>query len=112
MALRVCGTFLSLFLLSVQLVGAQVRQVSGRVTNAQTQEGLAGATVAVSGTGIVAETNNEGNYLVNLPDGDQTLIVRAIGFKRQQVSLPASQSTADVALDPDVFKLQEIVITG
>ncbi|HEU5303949.1 MAG TPA: SusC/RagA family TonB-linked outer membrane protein [Gemmatimonadales bacterium] len=112
MALRVCGTFLSLFLLSVQLVGAQVRQVSGRVTNAQTQQGLAGATVAVSGTGIVAETNNEGNYLVNLPDGDQTLIVRAIGFKRQQVSLPASQSTADVALDPDVFKLQEIVITG
>lgn len=112
MALRVCGTFLSLLLLGVSLASAQVRQVSGRVTNSQTGQGLGGATVAVSGTGIVAETNNQGTYTVNLPDGDQTLVVRAIGFKRQQVPVPASQATADVALDPDVFKLEEIVITG
>ena len=112
MALRVCGTFLSLFLLSVQLVVAQVRQVTGRVTNSQTEQELPGATVAVSGTGIVAETNNDGNYTLNAPDGDQTLVVRAIGYKRQQVAVPASQSSADVALDPDVFKLEEIVITG
>jgi TonB-linked SusC/RagA family outer membrane protein len=112
MALRVCGTFLSLFLLSVQLAAAQVRQVTGKVTNAQTEQGLQGATVAVSGTGIVAETNNDGNYTVNVPDGDQTLVVRAIGYKRAQVPLPASQNSADVALDPDVFKLEEIVITG
>jgi TonB-linked SusC/RagA family outer membrane protein len=112
MALRVCGLFLSLFLLSVQLLAAQVRQVTGRITNSQTEEGLSGATVAVSGTGIVAETNNEGVYVLNAPDGDQTLVVRAIGYKRAQVPLPATQSSADVALDPDVFKLEEIVITG
>jgi TonB-linked SusC/RagA family outer membrane protein len=112
MALRVCGTFLSLFLLSVQLVAAQVRQITGRVTNSQTDQGLSGATIAVSGTGIVAETNNEGNYTLNAPDGDHTLVVRAIGYKRQQVAVPTSQSSADVALDPDVFKLEEIVITG
>ena len=112
MALRVCGTFLSLLLLSVSLAAAQVRQVSGRVTNSQTEQGLGGATVAVSGTAIVAETNNEGIYTVNLPDGDQTLVVRAIGYKRQQVPVPAGQATADVALDPDIFKLEEIVITG
>ena len=85
MALRVCGTFLSLLLLSVQLVAAQVRQISGRVTNAQTEQGLGGATMAVTGTGIVAETNNDGSYILNAPDGDRTLVVRAIGFKRQQV---------------------------
>jgi TonB-linked SusC/RagA family outer membrane protein len=112
MALRVCGTFLSLLLLSVQLAAAQVRQVSGRVTNSQTDQGLGGATVAVIGTEIVAETNNEGNYILSLPDGDRTLVFRAIGFKRQQVALTASQTTADVALDPDVFRLEEIVITG
>lgn len=112
MALRVCGTLISLFLLSAQLVGAQVRQVTGTVTNARTEQGLPGATVAVSGTGIVAETNNEGNYTVNVPDGDQTLVVRAIGYKRAQVPLPAAQNSADVSLDPDAFKLEEIVITG
>lgn len=112
MALRVCGTFLSLFLLSIQLVAAQVRQISGRVTNSQTEQGLSGATVAVSGTAIVAETSNDEDYVVGAPDGDQTLVFRAIGFKRQQVAVPGSQASADVALDPDVFKLEEIVITG
>ncbi len=112
MALRVCGTFLVVFLLTVQLVAAQVRQISGRITNATTQQGLPEASIAVSGTRIVAETNDQGNYVLNAPAGDLTLVVRAIGYKRQQVVLPASQRTADVALEPDVFKLEEIVITG
>ncbi|MEO8089063.1 MAG: SusC/RagA family TonB-linked outer membrane protein [Gemmatimonadales bacterium] len=111
MALRVFGMFL-LFSLQVQLVAAQVRQISGRVTNSQTDEGLGGATVAVSGTGIVAETSPDGNYVLNAPDGDRTLVVRAIGFKRRQLEVPAGQATADATLDPDVFKLEEIVITG
>jgi TonB-dependent SusC/RagA subfamily outer membrane receptor len=112
MTMRACGTSLLLSLLYVSLAAAQVRQVTGRVTNSQTQEGLADATVAVTGTGIVAGTNNEGSFVINAPDGDLTLVVRAIGYKRQQVTVPASQSTANVALEPDLFKLEEIVITG
>jgi TonB-linked SusC/RagA family outer membrane protein len=112
MALRACGTALLFSLLSAQFAAGQVRQISGRVTNTQTQEGVPEATVAVIGTEIVAQTNNEGIYQVNAPDGDVSLVVRAIGFKRQQLAVPASQPTADVALEPDVFNLQEIVITG
>ena len=112
MTLRVCGMFLSILFLSGQLASAQMRQVTGKMTNAQTEQGLGGATVAVTGTGIVAETNNDGVYALNAPDGDLNLVVRAIGYKRQQVPVPANQSTADVALEPDVFNLEEIVITG
>jgi TonB-dependent starch-binding outer membrane protein SusC len=112
MTLRVWGIAFSLCLLWVQLASAQVREITGRVTNASTQEGLPEATVAVIGTGIVAATNNQGNYTLNAPAGDVTLVVRAIGFKRDQVTVPTSQSRADVTLTPDVFKLEEIVITG
>ena len=112
MALRVCGTFLSLFLLGVQIVAAQVRQVTGRVTNVATGQGLADATISVSGTSIVGQTGNDGNFVLNAPDGDLDLVVRGIGYKRQDVALPASQNTVTVALEPDVFKLEEIVITG
>ncbi|MFL5459868.1 MAG: SusC/RagA family TonB-linked outer membrane protein [Gemmatimonadales bacterium] len=112
MALRVCGTSVLFSLLSVQLAVGQVRQITGRVTNTQTQEGVPEATVAVIGTEIVAQTNNQGIYQLNAPDGNVSLVFRAIGFKRQQLAVPASQPTADVALEPDPFNLQEIVITG
>ncbi len=112
MTLRVWGIFFSCCFLSVQLAAAQVRQITGKVTNAETGQGLAEATVSVNGTRILAQTGNEGNYVLNAPDGDLTLVVRAIGYKRREVAVPASQGTADVALDPDVFKLEEIVITG
>jgi TonB-dependent starch-binding outer membrane protein SusC len=112
MALRMCGMSLLLTLASFQLSTAQVRQISGRVTNAQTQDGLAGATVAVKGTAIVAETNTDGNYLLNAPDGEVTLVVRAIGYTSEQMAVSAGQNTAEVALEPDPFKLEEIVITG
>ncbi len=111
MALRVFGTFL-VFFLPVQLAVAQVRQVTGRVTNAATGQGLAEATISVSGTRIVGQTGTDGNFVLNAPDGDLALTVRGIGYKRQDITLPATQSTVNVALEPDVFKLQEIVITG
>ena len=112
MTMRACGTSLLLSVLCVSLAAAQVRQVTGRVTNSQTQQGLPDATLAVTGTGIIAATSNEGNFVINAPDGELTLVVRAIGYKRQQVTVPPTQGTANVALEPDLFKLEEIVITG
>ncbi|HEX6434752.1 MAG TPA: carboxypeptidase-like regulatory domain-containing protein, partial [Gemmatimonadales bacterium] len=112
MALRVYGTLLLFSLVGIQGLEAQVRQITGRVTNAQTQAGLPEISVAVSGTDLVSQTNNEGVYVINAPAGDRTLVMRGIGFKRQEVRVPANQATADVALEPDPFKLEEIVITG
>ena len=112
MALRLCGTFISLFLLSVQLAAAQVRQVTGRVTNVQTDDGVGEATVAVVGTGIVGETGNDGRFTLNAPEGDLRLVVRGIGFKRQDVTVSSDQTNVQIALEPDPFKLEEVVVTG
>ena len=113
MGQRTCGVVVSfLLLLGVQVGAAQVRQISGRITNAQTEQGLPEATIAVLGTQIVAQAGSNGQFVLNAPDGDLNLSIRAIGFKRQQLVVPAGQETVDVALEPDVFKLEEIVITG
>ena len=112
MTQRVSGMIVALLLLGVQHAAAQVRQISGRITNAQTEQGVPEATIAVAGTQIVAQAGNDGRFVMNLPEGDASLTVRAIGFKRQQVAMPSSQAAVDVALEPDVFKLEEIVITG
>ncbi|MGI9041884.1 MAG: SusC/RagA family TonB-linked outer membrane protein [Gemmatimonadales bacterium] len=109
---RLCGIILALCLLGVPDGWAQVRQVTGQVTNTQTGEGLAEATVAVVGTGIVAQVSNDGRYTLTAPDGEMSVVVRGIGFKRQQITVPATQTTLNVALEPDVFNLEEVVVTG
>jgi TonB-linked SusC/RagA family outer membrane protein len=106
------GLLLPLTLAAATTGQAQVRQVTGQVTNAQTGEGLGEATVAVNGTRIVAQTAADGRYSLNAPAGPVALTVRAIGFRHQQVEVPEGQESADFALEPDIFKLEEVVVTG
>src|SRR5512141_874851 len=99
MAHRMWGTALALLLLTgAEAAQAQVRQIAGRITNAQTEQGLPEATIAVLGTQTVAQAGNDGQFTLNAPAGDANLVVRAIGFKRQQILVPADQESVDVAL--------------
>ena len=71
MAQRMCGVVVSLLLLvlGAQAGQAQVRQITGRITNAQTEQGVSEATIAVLGTQIVAQAGNDGRFTLNAPDG-------------------------------------------
>jgi TonB-linked SusC/RagA family outer membrane protein len=91
---------------------AQTRVVTGRVTSAQTTQGIGRASVSVVGTVIVAVTNDRGEYSLAAPEGAFRLLVRAVGFKRRQVPMTGDQDKADVALDQDVFNLEAVVVTG
>ncbi len=90
---------------------AQTRQISGTVQ--RTGGGpIAAAVVSVAGTTETARTDAEGRYTVSAPTGEVRLSVRAIGFTRKDAVVAASQNTVDFLLDPDVFKLEEVVVSG
>jgi len=91
---------------------AQVRQVAGTVTNSQTTQGIAEATVAVQGTQIVAQAGPDGRYTLNAPANTLILVTRAIGFKAHTDTIPLGVETVNVTLEPDIFKLEEVVVTG
>ncbi|HKE88961.1 MAG TPA: SusC/RagA family TonB-linked outer membrane protein [Gemmatimonadales bacterium] len=91
---------------------AQARVVSGKVTSAQTNQPINGATVSVVGTPIVAVTDDKGGYSLGAPEGAITVLVRSVGFKRRQVAVAGDQGSADVALDQDIFNLEAVVVTG
>ncbi|MBA3319776.1 MAG: TonB-dependent receptor plug domain-containing protein, partial [Gemmatimonadales bacterium] len=112
MAHRWWGMVLALGSLVSSSAAAQVRQVAGSVTNAQTGQGVAEATIAVQGTRIVAQAGPDGRYTLNAPDQALTLVVRAIGFRSQTDTIPPGVGTADIVLEPDIFKLEEVVVTG
>ena len=99
-------------LVGVAAVSAQQRQITGRVTSATTNEPIAGVNVSVTGTAFGAVTNAEGRYAIPAPTGPLTLVFRRIAFKRREVRVPADQNTTDAALEPDVFNLEAVVVTG
>ena len=93
---------------------AQERQISGTVTRASDGQPIAEAAISMVGGGprAAARTNTQGRYSVNVPAGDVKLTIRAIGFRSADLEVPAGQDQADAALAEDVFKLEEVVVSG
>ncbi|MBV6520426.1 MAG: hypothetical protein MNPFHGCM_00540 [Gemmatimonadaceae bacterium] len=91
---------------------AQTREITGKVTISGTTAPLADAIIGVVGAAGGARSNDEGVFRLRVPAGDATIQVRAIGYKRQQVRVPASQSTVDFALEKDVLQLEGVTVTG
>ncbi|HEY2025403.1 MAG TPA: SusC/RagA family TonB-linked outer membrane protein [Gemmatimonadaceae bacterium] len=102
-----------LLTLTPALARAQTREVTGRVTIAESRQPLAGASVNLVGRSNVGTvTNDRGQYRLMVPAGDQVLLVRFLGYKRRTVQVAAAQSTADVSLEKDVLELEGVVVTG
>ncbi|MCC7000724.1 MAG: carboxypeptidase-like regulatory domain-containing protein, partial [Gemmatimonadaceae bacterium] len=67
------------------------REVTGKVTQVG-GAALADASVTVLGQAIGARTNEAGEYRLRVPQGEVTLLVRAIGFKRVTMKVAAGTS--------------------
>src|SRR5262245_42367813 len=100
-------------LLAPGIVRAQAtREITGKVVQAGTNTPLNDATIGLLGQPAGVRTNERGEYRIRVPQEDVTLLVRAIGFKRGQTRVTASQSTADFALEKDVLQLEGVTVTG
>ena len=92
---------------------AQGRTISGRVRDSLTGGPIPGARVGVLGGTVATSPNESGQFeLTGVPEGDVTIQVRAVGYRRQEIRVPAGTRTLDVSLARDVFKIEEIVVTG
>ncbi len=103
---------LTLLLLVVIQVMAQERTISGRVTAFGDGALLPGVNVLVKGTSVGTVTDVEGRYLLQIPQGANTLVFSYVGYTRQEVAIPSGSNQVDVTLREDVSNLEEVVITG
>ncbi|WP_460943732.1 SusC/RagA family TonB-linked outer membrane protein [Spirosoma daeguense] len=85
--------------------------VSGRITDASTNEALAGCNVVVKGTqrGTTADAN--GNYKIVVPEGNITLVFGFIGFVSQEIAVNG-RTTINVALSASASELAQVVVIG
>lgn len=84
--------------------------VRGKVTD-ENGEGLPGVTVRIENGTQGTVTDIEGNYTIEVPSGDATLIFTFVGYVMEAISIN-NRSSVDVSLTPDIETLQEVVVVG
>ena len=89
----------------------QERTITGTVISGDNDEALPGVNVIVKGTTTGGITDIEGAYSVRVPDGNAVLIFSSVGYETVEITV-GTQSVIDLALQPDVTALDEIVVIG
>ena len=104
-----CGLLLAFLMLMSNFAMAQ-RAVKGKVTDAESGEGLIGASVSVVGTTRGTSTDVDGNFALEVPAGSTQLRIAYTGYTEMVVALGAS-NVVDVALKAGSV-LDEVVVIG
>ncbi|MBN1821213.1 MAG: SusC/RagA family TonB-linked outer membrane protein [Prolixibacteraceae bacterium] len=99
------------FFIGGQLLYAQTKEISGVVTNSEDGSTIPGASVVAVGTTLGTVTDIDGNFSLIVPNDAQTLMVSFVGMKTLEVPI-GSQTSFQIALVPDVFGLDEVVVAG
>ncbi|MGV3640628.1 MAG: SusC/RagA family TonB-linked outer membrane protein [Adhaeribacter sp.] len=89
---------------------AQGLSVKGKITDENGQP-LPGVTILLKGTSNGVTTNTEGDYSLNLPNGNGTLVVSFIGYTPQEIPVN-NRTTIAVRLVPDAKALGEVVVVA
>ncbi|MBD0257350.1 MAG: mucoidy inhibitor MuiA family protein, partial [Cytophagales bacterium] len=86
-----------------------VRQVTGRVTD-EGGQALPGVNVVIKGTTVGTVTDAGGGYSLQVPPGASAVVYSFIGFMARE--MPIHSPVMNVALQPDIASLSEVVVTG
>ena len=102
--------FLSCVMLFVVgfLAYAQNINVSGKVTDAQTGEGVPFASIQVKGTMSGTSTDADGNYTISVPK-NAILVFSSIGYLNQEAAVEG-RTTVNILLAPDTESIEETVV--
>lgn len=111
-------SFLLLALLfSFKVYAGTTGKLTGKVTDATTNEPLIGTNVVVVGTNLGAAADVEGNYFIlNIPPGTYQVKATQIGYSSTtilNVKISVDQTTRiDIKLGEQVIQLQSVVVTS
>lgn len=110
--MRKLSIFLAILLfIGAQALQAQDRPISGKIISSEDQMGIPGATIVAKGTAIGTTTDVNGNYNIAVPADARYLVFSVVGMATQEIEI-GTQTEINVTLEPDIFGLDEVVISG
>ena len=92
-------------------VTLQGKNITGKVTDSDTNEGLPGVNIVIKGTSQGTVTDVNGAYSINVPNPETALVFSSVGYVQKEIMV-GNQSVIDISLSPDVTSLKEIVVIG
>ena len=102
---------IALLFFSFSIEEAQERNVTGRVTTAESGEPIPGVSVLIQGTSSGTITDMDGNYNLPLTQGATRLIFSYLGYVSQEREI-GNESVINVVLTQDIEDLSEVVVTA
>jgi TonB-linked SusC/RagA family outer membrane protein len=86
------------------------QKIIGKITDAATGEPLVGVNVLIEGTSQGVISDIEGKFSIDVPQGG-ILAISYVGYLSQKITV-GGQSVLDILLNPDIQKLEEVVVIG
>ncbi|MFQ5706693.1 MAG: TonB-dependent receptor domain-containing protein [bacterium] len=107
----------AVLILASSLFSGTTGKIAGRITDAESGEGLPGANVQLEGTSLGAATNVEGFYtILNIPPGLYTVNITFIGYQTVRVKGVRVNvdftSTVNEALKPSAVEMAAVEVVG
>ncbi len=102
---------LSTLLFFTNLLYAQDRLITGRVTDSKDGTGIAGVSVIPKGAKGGTQTSADGSYRITVGSSVTTLVFSSAGFTTREVGI-TGRPAVDVALEVNNTSLGEVVVIG
>ncbi|WP_340111740.1 SusC/RagA family TonB-linked outer membrane protein [Maribellus mangrovi] len=88
----------------------QTKTITGKVVSAEDSSPIVGATVTIVGTTRGTATNADGEFSLEVSQGD-VIRISFIGFTAQEITI-GTQSSIEVPLEVETTGLDEVVVVG
>ncbi|WP_165503518.1 SusC/RagA family TonB-linked outer membrane protein [Pedobacter hiemivivus] len=87
------------------------KKIRGVITDKKDGKPLPGVTVLIKGTKVGTQTDKDGRFSLNVPDGSELLLIRFVGYKAQEIPI-ADVVSFTIKMEEDLQSLDDVVVTG
>jgi TonB-linked SusC/RagA family outer membrane protein len=106
---RVLLLFVLLLAVGIPVFAQTTHSVTGKILDEKGQ-GYPGAGISVKGLQIGTVTDVNGDFMLDVPDGDNVFVVQALGYNTREVT--ESDGTITVRLQPIARQLEGVAVTA
>jgi len=99
-------------MLMVSVAAIAQKTVTGKVTDAKSGTGIAGASITLKGGPVGTSTDNEGNFSLNIPADGKTLVISAVGYGTREMAIEGTDFAKAITLATAQNDLNEVVVIG